>query len=84
MAGTVTRHRIAPMDDERGRERLRSFLFGGLVGASAVFAAARRARRLRAKPSHAAGLAAFEEAPCHQETIERESLNPGERGPDRP
>jgi hypothetical protein len=61
------------MDDERGRERLRSFLFGGLVGASAVIAAARRARRLRAKPIHAAGLAAFEDAPCHQETVEREA-----------
>jgi hypothetical protein len=64
------------MDDERGRERLRSFLFGGLVGASAVLAAARRGRRLRARPRHAAGLAAFEDAPCHQETIEREVGGP--------
>jgi hypothetical protein len=67
------------MDDERGRERLRSFLFGGLVGASAVLAAARRARRLRARPVHAAGLAAFEEAPCHQETLEREARDAGTR-----
>jgi hypothetical protein len=61
------------MDEERRSAGLRSFLFGGLVGASAVIAAARRVRRLRAKPIHAAGLAAFEEAPCYRETIEREA-----------
>jgi hypothetical protein len=61
------------MDDDRRRaERLRSFVFGGLIGASAVIAAARR-RRARSAPRHAAGLAAFEEAPCHQETLEREA-----------
>ncbi|HET7855084.1 MAG TPA: hypothetical protein VFL41_01360 [Gaiellaceae bacterium] len=61
------------MDEERGGARLRSFLFGGLVGASAVFAAARRVRRSRAKPVHAAGLSAFEEAPCYRETVDREN-----------
>jgi hypothetical protein len=72
--------------DERRAERLRSFLFGGLVGASAVIAAARR-RRPRGSPRHAAGLAAFEEAPCYQETIEKEALSArgrGGQGPDRP
>ena len=95
--------------DERRAERLRSFVIGGLVGASAVIAAASTAgsvglwglgtattpqscgserhrataviaaaRRRRAKnaPRHAAGLAAFEDAPCHQETLEREAANP--------
>jgi hypothetical protein len=53
------------------RARLRSFLLGGLVGASAVVAAARRARRRRRRPTPA-GLAAFEEAPCFEETLDRE------------
>ncbi|MGH2920937.1 MAG: hypothetical protein ACRDKU_02590 [Gaiellaceae bacterium] len=61
------------MDDERRAERFRSFLFGGLIGASAVIAAARR-RRLRGAPRHAAGLAAFEDAPCYRETIEKEAV----------
>jgi hypothetical protein len=69
------------MDEERGGARLRSFLFGGLVGASAVFAAARRVRRSRAKPAHTAGLAAFEEAPCYRETLDREAK--AEREPGR-
>jgi len=51
-------------------ERLRSFLLGGLVGASAVIAAARR-RRQRARQTPP-GLAAFEDAPCFQETLQRE------------
>ncbi len=56
------------------RARARSFLLGGLVGASAVVAAARRPRRRRKTPT---GLAAFEEAPCYKETLERER----EKGP---
>ncbi len=56
-------------DDRRGRAR--SFLIGGLVGASAAIAAARRrtdrppARRERRVTP--AGLAAFETAPCYRE-----------------
>jgi len=58
------------MDGEPRSERLRSFLIGGLVGASAVLAAVRRKRpRARHTPP---GLAAFEDAPCYKETIERE------------
>jgi hypothetical protein len=57
------------MDGERRRGRFRSFLLGGLVGASAVLATARRKRPPRRTP---VGLAAFEEAPCYQETLERE------------
>jgi hypothetical protein len=65
--------------DERRAKRLRSFLVGGLVGASAVIAAARR-RRGRGAPRHAAGLAAFEDAPCFRETIEREAISARARG----
>jgi hypothetical protein len=50
---------------------MRSFLIGGLLGASAVLAAARR-RRGASKRVGPAGLAAFEEAPCYRETEERE------------
>jgi hypothetical protein len=61
------------MDEERRRDRARSFVIGGLVGASAAIAAARRLRpahrRHRETP---AGLAAFEAAPCYRELIERE------------
>ena len=61
-------------DEHGGRDRLRSFLIGGVVGASAAIAAARRLRpngkrRPRESP---AGLAAFEDAPCYRELIERE------------
>ena len=70
--------------DERRAERLRSFLVGGLIGASAVIAAARRRRR-REAPRHPAGLAAFEDAPCYQETIERAAVSArAERAPDQP
>jgi len=58
------------MDGERKRDRLRSFLIGGLVGASAVVAAGRRRRRQR-RPGPA-GLAAFEQAPCYREIVEAE------------
>ena len=59
----------------RRSERLRSLLVGGVIGASAVIATARRKRRARsrAQQTHASGLAAFEDAPCYQETIEREA-----------
>jgi hypothetical protein len=61
------------MQSERGR-RLRSFLIGGLVGSLAGVAAAGRMRmkpypRRRVTP---AGLAAFEQAPCYEELVERE------------
>ena len=64
------------MDEERRRDRLRSFLLGGLVGASAAIATA---RRLRPRPRHRAtpaGLAAFEDAPCYRETLDRERAAP--------
>ena len=59
------------MDDEGRRSRFRSFLLGGLLGASAVLAAVRRKRPQRRRTP--VGLAAFEDAPCYEETLEKES-----------
>ncbi len=56
------------MEAEKRVRRLRSFALGGIVGASAAIAAARRRRRRR--PRGPVGLAAFESAPCYQETLE--------------
>jgi hypothetical protein len=53
------------------RARIRSFLLGGVIGASAVAAGLRRARRRGKRPVQA-GLAAFEGAPCYRELLERE------------
>jgi hypothetical protein len=58
------------MDRETQSGRLRSFVIGGLLGASAALAAARR-KRPRPRPAQP-GLAAFEDAPCYRETLERE------------
>jgi len=58
--------------DAQGRgRRLRTFVLGGLVGASAVIAAVRRRRGASARPPRA-GLAAFEDAPCYRELVELE------------
>jgi hypothetical protein len=62
------------VDTDRGR-RLRTFLLGGLVGSAAGLAAAGR-MRMRKRPvkrTTSAGLAAFEQAPCYQELVEREA-----------
>ncbi|HET6696923.1 MAG TPA: hypothetical protein VFG85_10495 [Gaiellaceae bacterium] len=61
------------MEGERGK-RLRPFLLGGLVGSLAGLAAAGR-MKVRTRPPRRetpAGLAAFEEAPCYEELVERE------------
>ena len=67
------------MDGEERRGRLSSFVVGGLVGASAAFAAARR-RRARTSPARRTpqGLEAFEGAPCYREVVgrERKGLEP--------
>jgi hypothetical protein len=67
------------MDDERARkrDRLRSFVLGGVVGASAVVAARRRRRRVLKRRQTPAGLAAFEGAPCYRELVEREDMAEG-------
>ncbi|HEX6703001.1 MAG TPA: hypothetical protein VF101_19915 [Gaiellaceae bacterium] len=70
------------MDGEDRRSRLRSFALGGLLGASAVFAAARRKRPQRRRTSGPIGLAAFEDAPCYRELVEEEERAAG-RPPQR-
>jgi hypothetical protein len=61
------------MDGENRRSRLSSFVLGGVVGASAALAAARRHRPRRASQRRTPqGLAAFEGAPCYREIVERE------------
>jgi hypothetical protein len=61
-------------DDRRGRAR--SFLIGGLVGASAALATARRRRdvmrRREKRLQTPAGLAAFESAPCFGEHLDQD------------
>jgi glycine/D-amino acid oxidase-like deaminating enzyme len=64
------------MESDDRLARARSFLIGGVVGASAALAAARRRRELalrrRHRVLHPPGLAAFEGAPCYQELLEEE------------
>jgi hypothetical protein len=60
------------MDDESRRSRMRSFLVGAALGASAALAAARRLRPKERRRVTPAGLAAFEEAPCYRELVDRE------------
>jgi hypothetical protein len=62
------------VDTDRGR-RVRSFLLGGLVGSVAGLAAAGRMRMRTRPPKRPTpeGLAAFEQAPCYQELVEREA-----------
>jgi hypothetical protein len=56
---------------ERGG-RLRTFLLGGIVGASATIAAIDRRRRVQRRRGRPRGLAAFESAPCYLELLDRE------------
>jgi len=62
------------VEADRGK-RLRTFLIGGLVGSVAGVAAAGRMRVPRRPPRRESpvGLAAFEQAPCYAELIEREA-----------
>lgn len=62
------------MDEERTerRGRLRSFVIGGVVGASAAIAAARRLNPRPGRRPTPLGLEAFEDAPCFEETLEFE------------
>jgi hypothetical protein len=61
------------MESERGK-RIRTFLIGGLVGSAAGLVAAGRMRvpRRPQKRETPVGLAAFEQAPCYAELVERE------------
>jgi hypothetical protein len=63
------------VEGERGK-RIRTFLLAGLVGSMAGLAAAGRMKvrtRPRRRRETPAGLAAFEEAPCYDELVEREA-----------
>ena len=60
------------MDGDQKRGRLSSFVVGGLVGASATLAAARRRRQRAALRRTPQGLEAFEGAPCYREVVEKE------------
>ncbi|MFL5959801.1 MAG: hypothetical protein ACJ75G_06015 [Gaiellaceae bacterium] len=68
------------MDAEGKRGRARDFLLGGLVGASAAIATARRrrivGRRREQRLEQPAGLAAFEGAPCFEELLEERTAVP--------
>jgi hypothetical protein len=67
----------------RGKTPLRSFALGGLVGAAGTIATVRRLRRLPRRPRPAAGLAAFEDAPCFAEIAEREGHGHGPKAEER-
>jgi hypothetical protein len=60
------------MDGEQKRGSIRSFLLGGLVGASAVAATLDRRRRVQRRRGRPRGLAAFESAPCYLELLDEE------------
>ena len=69
------------MDGQGRRERLRSFALGGALGAAGAIAAARRFRPQSRRPRDApGGLAAFEDAPCFLEIVEREARRYREGG----
>ena len=51
---------------------MRSFLLGGVVGASAALAAGRRSRSKGQRRDTPGGLEAFEGAPCYHELVERD------------
>jgi hypothetical protein len=61
------------MEGERKRRSVRTFLLGGVVGASAAVAAINRRRRVERRRHRPRGLAAFESAPCYREYLDRES-----------
>ena len=62
------------MDGQSRRSRFRSFALGSVVGVAGTIATARRLRRPSRRPRDAqAGLAAFEDAPCFLEVVEREA-----------
>jgi hypothetical protein len=60
------------MEGGERRRGARTFLLGGLVGASAAIAAVNRRRRAQRRRGRPRGLAAFESAPCYLELLERE------------
>jgi hypothetical protein len=69
------------VDGGERRGGLRTFLLGGLVGASAAIAAVNRRRRAQRRRGRARGLAAFESAPCYAELLERERERDADKAP---
>jgi hypothetical protein len=67
---------MPPMETEGRDGRLRSFLLGGVLGAGAALAAGRR-KRPKAPRRTPVGLAAFEDAPCYRELVERDAGREG-------
>jgi len=67
------------VDSGERRGGLRTFLLGGLVGASAAIATLNRRRRVHRRRGRPRGLAAFESAPCYLETLEQERSEVGSR-----
>jgi hypothetical protein len=57
---------------------LRSFALGGVIGAAGTIATVRRLRRTSHRSRAAAGLSAFEDAPCFREIVELEGYGYGE------
>jgi hypothetical protein len=53
--------------ERRKRDRARTFVLGGVLGASAGLATARRLQRKRRRETPV-GLAAFESAPCYRDS----------------
>jgi hypothetical protein len=64
--------KIRGVDGEKRRGRLRTFVLGSVVGASAALAAMNRRRQAQRRRSRPRGLAAFESAPCYLELLEEE------------
>ena len=61
------------MEGDPKRGRLSSFVVGGVLGASAALAAARRKRQRAGAPRRTPqGLEAFEGAPCYREVVDKE------------
>jgi hypothetical protein len=65
--------------EQKKRGSVRTFLLGGLVGASAAVAAIDRRRRLQRRHGRPRGLAAFESAPCYLELLEGERTDEREQ-----
>ncbi len=72
------------MDERKGwrpfgpSSPVRSFALGGLIGAAGTIATVRRLRRSSHRSRAAAGLGAFEDAPCFREIVELEGYGYGE------
>jgi gas vesicle protein len=64
------------MEGDDRRNRLKTFLLGGLVGAAAAVLAAARRRESVAEALPRRGLSAFEDAPCFHEQAVRDESRP--------